>query len=155
MKSDIEIVIEKSKTFEKILRTHFKAKGAGLGKLLDSIPDKNLPHCLRYILRRVAYIRNRVVHGDKGIKDKEDFIEICDAAKFDLDILTSGRNRDVKASKDSSPEFLITQNKVMPEVISATDILSVQQGEPPPNPYVVDIRRVGKFGSDVYKNKGA
>lgn len=78
MKSDVELAIQWSKRFEKLLSTKFNAIGKGLHERIDSV-KAHLPDDIQSKLRFVATIRNKLVHDDKytAIEDRAGFERVC------------------------------------------------------------------------------
>ena len=75
-----ELVIKQSKHFEVLLKTHFGATGKGLHQLVSSI-EKALPKDLIRDLRKIATIRNKLIHeqGYDSI-DETTFNQACASA---------------------------------------------------------------------------
>ena len=78
MKSDIEVAIEWSKRFEKLLASKFGAVGKGLHEKIDSV-KAHLPDDIQSKLRFIATIRNKIVHDDEyvAIEDRAEFEHVC------------------------------------------------------------------------------
>ncbi|TOH40173.1 DUF4145 domain-containing protein, partial [Vibrio parahaemolyticus] len=58
--SDIEKVVMRTRTIEKLLRTQYHAEGKGLHQLISSCEER-LPHDVIAKLRFIATVRNKVV----------------------------------------------------------------------------------------------
>ena len=88
MSSDIDLAVRQCKELESILRSKHGADGKGLHQLVTSV-ERNLPPDLVRTLRRVATIRNKIVHEEdyKRLDDKKGFIADCAAAKKQLSAL--------------------------------------------------------------------
>ncbi len=82
--SDIEKVVMRTRTLEKLLRTHYHAQGRGLHQLITSCEER-LPHDVIAKLRYIATVRNKVVH-EEGFKldDRKGFISACDDCEKEL-----------------------------------------------------------------------
>jgi len=74
--SQIETVIRASKQLEQLLERHYGASGRGLHEKTSSIEDQLDSDTVRR-LRKIATLRNKVVHEDFEIDDLTDFQ--CDA----------------------------------------------------------------------------
>lgn len=74
--SQIETVIRASKQLEQLLEQHYGASGRGLHEKTSSIEDQLDSDTVRR-LRKIATLRNKVVHEDFEIDDLTDFQ--CDA----------------------------------------------------------------------------
>lgn len=90
--SDIELVIKKSKLFERLLETQFLAQGKGLHQKLNSVQHR-LPDPLIRKLRFVATIRNRLVHEHciDSLEDRWRFERTCNEAELQLRSLFAHR----------------------------------------------------------------
>lgn len=66
--SQIETVIRASKQLEQLLEQHYAASGRGLHEKTSSIEDQLDPETVRG-LRKIATLRNKVVHEDFEIDD--------------------------------------------------------------------------------------
>ena len=86
--SDIDLAIRQCKELETILRTKHGAEGKGLHQLVTSV-EAGLPPELVRVLRRVATIRNKIVHEAEyeRFDDKKGFLADCAAAKKQLNAL--------------------------------------------------------------------
>lgn len=85
--SDIEIVIRASKRIEGILERDFGAEGRGLHEKLGSVED-GLPERLAARIRRIASIRNKVVHDDEyELDDIDAFVDSATTTIDDLERL--------------------------------------------------------------------
>ena len=74
--SQIETVIRASKQLEQLLAQHYGATGRGLHEKTSSVEDQ-LDHDTVRRLRKIATLRNKVVHEDFEMDDLTDFQ--CDA----------------------------------------------------------------------------
>ena len=86
--SDIDLAIRQCKELESILRTKLGADGKGLHQLVTSVESRLSPELIR-VLRRVATIRNKIVHEAdyRRLDDKHGFLADCAAAKKQLNAL--------------------------------------------------------------------
>ncbi|MGR5238501.1 DUF4145 domain-containing protein [Vibrio alfacsensis] len=82
--SDIEKVVMRTRTIEKLLRTQYHAEGKGLHQLITSCEER-LPHDVIAKLRFIATVRNKVVH-EEGYKldDRKGFMVACDECEKEL-----------------------------------------------------------------------
>jgi hypothetical protein len=96
--SDIDLAVRKCKELESILRTKHGAEGKGLHQLVTSV-ESHFPSDLARILRRVATIRNKIVHEAEyeGFDDKNRFLADCAAAKKKLNDLAKRKRPRKKA----------------------------------------------------------
>ncbi|PFG58770.1 hypothetical protein ATG66_0079 [Vibrio sp. ES.051] len=82
--SDIEKVVMRTRTIEKLLRTQYHAEGKGLHQLINSCEER-LPHDVIAKLRFIATVRNKVVHEDDyKLNDRTGFMAACDACEKEL-----------------------------------------------------------------------
>ncbi|ELA8262930.1 DUF4145 domain-containing protein [Vibrio alginolyticus] len=82
--SDIEKVVMRTRTIEKLLRTQYHAEGKGLHQLINSCEER-LPHDVIAKLRLIATVRNKVVHEDDyKLDDRKGFMAACDACEKEL-----------------------------------------------------------------------
>ncbi|AGV17879.1 MULTISPECIES: hypothetical protein [Vibrio] len=82
--SDIEKVVMRTRTIEKLLRTQYHAEGKGLHQLINSCEER-LPHDVIAKLRFIATVRNKVVHEDDyKLDDRKGFMAACDACEKEL-----------------------------------------------------------------------
>jgi len=81
---DLSLVIFSSKQLEVLLERDFEANGKGLHEKISSAKD--LPESLKRKLRRIATIRNKLVHhtGFNEIPDRESFLKDFQEAKAEL-----------------------------------------------------------------------
>ena len=103
--SDIDLAVRQCKELETILRTKHAAEGKGLHQLVTSV-EGGLPSDLVRVLRRVATIRNKIVHEAEyeRFDDKKGFLADCAAAKKQLNALAKRKRPRKKAAL---PLFLI------------------------------------------------
>jgi hypothetical protein len=74
--SDIEKVVTRTRTIEKLLRTQYHAEGKGLHQLITSCEER-LPHDVIGKLRYIATIRNKIVHEeDYKLESRSDFLSV-------------------------------------------------------------------------------
>ena len=85
---DLSLVIYSSKQLESLLETKFEASGKGLHEKITSA--KGLSEPLKRKLRRVATIRNKLVHdaGFDQIPDRDKFVCTRNKSRPKIDILT-------------------------------------------------------------------
>jgi uncharacterized protein YutE (UPF0331/DUF86 family) len=78
---DLSLVIYSSKHLESLLETKFEATGKGLHEKITSAKGLNDP--LKRKLRRIATIRNKLVHeaGFDAIPDREKFVSSRERCK--------------------------------------------------------------------------
>lgn len=83
--SDIDLAITRSKRLERLLEKNLKASGRGLHEKVSSVEGR-LPEQLVRKLRKVATVRNKIVHEEKytKIEDRKRFIRICDEAEREI-----------------------------------------------------------------------
>ncbi|EGQ8507783.1 DUF4145 domain-containing protein [Vibrio parahaemolyticus] len=82
--SDIEKVVMRTRTIEKLLRTQYHAEGKGLHQLISSCEER-LPHDVIAKLRFIATVRNKVVHEDNyKLDDRKGFMAACDDCEKEL-----------------------------------------------------------------------
>ena len=88
MSSDIDLAVRQCKELESILRSKHGADGKGLHQLVTSVESRLPPELVR-VLRRVATIRNKIVHEEdyRQLDDKKAFLADCAAAKKQLNAL--------------------------------------------------------------------
>jgi hypothetical protein len=81
MKSDLEFVVESSKTLESMLERNFGASGRGLHEKIDSVASRLDSQVIRD-LRYVATIRNKIVHEDatSAMDDRSRFTQTLQRA---------------------------------------------------------------------------
>lgn len=92
--SDIDLAITRSKKLERLLETRLRAAGRGLHEKVSSVEDR-LPEPLVRKLRKIATIRNKIVHEENYTKldDRKDFLRTCDEAEKQLRSLGGGRRK--------------------------------------------------------------
>ena len=97
--SDIDVAVRQCKELESILRTTHGAEGKGLHQLVTSV-EGDLPSDLVRVLRRVATIRNKIVHEAdyERFDDKKGFLADCAAAKKQLTALAKRKRPRKKAA---------------------------------------------------------
>lgn len=76
-RSDNDIVIEYTVRLERLLKESYGATGNGFGQLITSVADR-LPDNLVREGRRLAAMRNRVVHEHVPLENRRDFIRRCE-----------------------------------------------------------------------------
>ncbi|MDV6254063.1 DUF4145 domain-containing protein [Vibrio sp. EA2] len=82
--SDIEKVVIRTRTIEKLLRTQYHAEGKGLHQLINSCEER-LPHDVIAKLRYIATVRNKIVHEeDFQLDDRKHFLSVCDDCEKEL-----------------------------------------------------------------------
>lgn len=88
--SDIELVINRTKTLEAILERGLGATGKGLHEKISSVQGK-LPEALVRKLRFVATLRNKLVHdaGYQKLDDRPAFERACQEAEAELRAMTA------------------------------------------------------------------
>jgi hypothetical protein len=86
--SDIDLAVRQCKELESTLRSKHGADGEGLHQLVTSVESRLPPELVR-ILRRVATIRNKIVHEEdyRRLDDKKGFVADCAEAKKQLNAL--------------------------------------------------------------------
>jgi hypothetical protein len=104
--SDIEIVIQRSRKLEALLKGRYHAKGRGLHALVSSV-ERQLPRDIVPGLRWVATMRNKVVH--------EDSFRLKSTADFQRE---AGRLE--KALKDNAPGGWPSLTRMIPLVLFVT-----------------------------------
>jgi hypothetical protein len=87
--SDIDLAITRSRRLEQMLEKHFGARGRGLHEKTGSVEARLPPELVRK-LRLVATVRNKVVHEESSISDRDRFIEAADSAERELKALCRG-----------------------------------------------------------------
>ncbi|MEC7120733.1 MAG: hypothetical protein VXW65_12640 [Pseudomonadota bacterium] len=92
--SQIETVIRASKQLEQLLEQHYGATGRGLHEKTSSIEDQ-LDHETIRGLRKIATLRNKVVHEDFEIDDLVDFQ--CDAQQLVQQLTPTPKTKPSKA----------------------------------------------------------
>lgn len=97
--SDIDLAVRECKELESILRTKLGADGKGLHQLVSSV-ESRLPADLVRVLRRVATIRNKIVHEEdyRRLDDRKSFLADCAAAKKQLNALAKRKRPRKKAA---------------------------------------------------------
>jgi hypothetical protein len=92
--SDIDLAVRQCKELESILRTKHGADGKGLHQLVTSVESRLPPDLIR-VLRRIATIRNKIVHEEdyRRLDDKRGFLADCAAAKKQLQKLGRRQRR--------------------------------------------------------------
>lgn len=90
--SDIDLVVKKSKQFEGILEQQFGAQGRGLHEKVSSV-ERQLPAATVRKLRKIATVRNKVVHQTDAnrIDNRQDFLTACTEAERELKALARKR----------------------------------------------------------------
>lgn len=103
--SDIDLAIRQCKELESILRTKLGAEGKGLHQLVTSVESRLSPELIR-VLRRVATIRNKIVHEPdyRRLDDKKAFLADCAAAKKQLNALAK---RKTPRKKTAAPIAIV------------------------------------------------
>lgn len=76
-RSDNDIAIEYIVRLERLLRQSYGATGNGFGQLITSVADR-LPDNLVREGRRLAAMRNKVVHEHVPLENRRDFIRRCE-----------------------------------------------------------------------------
>lgn len=92
--SDIDLAITRSKKLERLLESRLRASGRGLHEKVSSVEGR-LPDALVRKLRKIATIRNKIVHEESYAKidDRRDFLRTCDEAERELRSLGGGGGR--------------------------------------------------------------
>ncbi|MCQ6497860.1 DUF4145 domain-containing protein, partial [Vibrio parahaemolyticus] len=81
---DIEKVVMRTRTNEKLLRTQYHAEGKGLHQLISSCEER-LPHDVIAKLRFIATVRNKVVHDVYyKLDDRKVFLAACVDCDYEL-----------------------------------------------------------------------
>jgi len=89
MGSAIETAINQTKKIESLLENKFSAQGRGLHEKLSSV-EYNLPQSLVSRSRRIASIRNKIVHEDGFIiEDVDAFCKNCEDILLELNEMDS------------------------------------------------------------------
>lgn len=96
--SDIDLAVRQCKELESILRSKHGADGKGLHQLVTSTESRLPPELVR-ILRRVATIRNKIVHEAdyQRLDNKKGFLADCNLAKRQLAALAKRGRRPAKS----------------------------------------------------------
>jgi hypothetical protein len=83
--SDIDLAVKKSKRLEALLTRRWGATGKGLHEKVDSVQSRLPPELVRDI-RKVATVRNKIVHDDsyKSIEDRRGFLRAYEQAERGL-----------------------------------------------------------------------
>jgi hypothetical protein len=90
--SDIDLAVTRSQRLEQTLERDFGASGRGLHEKVSSVADA-LPKDLVRRLRLVATVRNKVVHENGRIDDRNRFLTAADSAERDLATIVKRRGR--------------------------------------------------------------
>ena len=90
--SDIDLAVTRSQRLEQTLEREFGASGRGLHEKVSSVADV-LPKDLVRRLRLVATVRNKVVHENGRIDDRNRFLTAADSAEADLAAIVKRRGR--------------------------------------------------------------
>ena len=90
--SDIDLAVTRSQRLEQLLEHDFGATGRGLHEKVSSVAD-SMPQDLVRKLRLVATVRNKVVHENPHIDDKDRFLDAADAAERELIQIRNRRGR--------------------------------------------------------------
>lgn len=90
--SDIDLAIRKSRKLEQMLERSFGASGRGLHEKTSSIENR-LPQQLVRKLRLVATVRNKVLHEEGEIDDRQRFVAAADEAERELKRLARGKRK--------------------------------------------------------------
>lgn len=129
--TDLELVVDVSRKFEKFLKGRLGAQGDGLGKQAKSI-EHRLPVCLFKNLMYVAGVRNKVIHDNGNIHSQDQFKNRCAEIEHDLELLAGLLDAQTDAEEQST---LIKQeaNRVaaFDTLMSSATIPSGQSPEPP------------------------
>jgi hypothetical protein len=102
MASDLELVVQASKTLEKLLEDRYAATGRGLHEKISSV-ENQLNVSLTRSLRFIATVRNKLVHETEAgvLEDRDRFEEVvADAVK---DLSQPEKPRTVTASSTTPP----------------------------------------------------
>ena len=90
--SDIDLAVTRSQRLEQTLEREFGASGRGLHEKVSSVADA-LPKDLVRRLRLVATVRNKVVHENGRIDDRNRFLTAADSAEAELATIVKRRGR--------------------------------------------------------------
>ncbi len=150
MKSDIDIVVESSRRIEQLLAQKFRVKGKGMVEQLNSIKGVKPTRALDYVIRRIAHVRNAVVHRGTTLKDKSGFDKMVEAVIFDLNAISTIEKKAEKKPKKQGFKASVPSKGAAKEKVKP--VAKTIQYPPDFDPYVVDLKHGGTFGSDVYKN---
>ena len=96
--SDIDLAVTRSRRLEQTLERDFGASGRGLHEKVSSVADA-LPMDLVRRLRLVATVRNKVVHENGRIDDRNRFLTAADSAERDLAAIVKRRGRGRRGSR--------------------------------------------------------
>lgn len=97
--SAIELAVRYSQKIEGFLEAEFGATGKGLTEKTRSVENK-LPDALVRKIKRVAFIRNQVVHEDGyEVKDESEFSALCAAVVSELEAFNEKRKQSIEAEK--------------------------------------------------------
>jgi hypothetical protein len=147
MKSDTDIVVENSRKIEQLLREKLNAKGNGLVEQLKSTDRAKVSYTLDYVIRKIAHARNGVVHRGTKLNNKSDFKKMVDAAIADLSALPS-----IKKNNNAKKK-IVQRTTPPPKAAMKKKPVAKEPVVYPPDfdPYVVDLKYMGTYGSDRYK----
>ncbi len=107
-RSDNDVVIEHTVRLERLLKESYGATGTGLGTLLMSVADK-VPENLVKEGRRIAGMRNKVVHEHVPLKNRRDFIRRCESLEKQLSRLAPAQSGDVGEVRSSGALSTVTE----------------------------------------------
>lgn len=82
--SDIDTVIEGSRVLKQLLEIRFGATGRGLHQKINSIGATVLPMKTVKRLRWIATMRNKVVHENFSLPDRDAFILSCNLCRNEI-----------------------------------------------------------------------
>jgi hypothetical protein len=82
--SDIDLVVNRTRRIEGLLRSRFHADGRGLHQLISS-SEERLPHDVVAKLRYIASVRNKILHEDGfELEDRKHFFQVCSQCEKEL-----------------------------------------------------------------------
>lgn len=92
--SDIDVAITYSKKLESLLEKKLGATGRGLHEKVSSVETRLSPDLIRK-LRRVATVRNKIVHEAdyQKIDHKDDFVRAAKEAEKELKAMGGGSRK--------------------------------------------------------------
>jgi uncharacterized protein YutE (UPF0331/DUF86 family) len=149
VKSDIDVAVEASRNLEKMLVRQLGGKGEGLVKILESIDASTLPKSLAFLIRQIAHARNGVVHGNGKLGNRKRFEQMVLIVEEDLKKRwRASPPAPKKTTKPKRPKVLADQTK--PERSVKPPRTPVRELPEDFDPYVVDLKFLGSFGSEAY-----
>jgi hypothetical protein len=111
--SDVEVAVRGCQQIEAILKSEFSATGKGLHELVTDVQGQ-LPHEVVRRIRRIATIRNQVVHEGAALDDKNDFAGTVQALVRELKDLSARTDRSpVTSVADASNRVSVPRSSVL------------------------------------------